>query len=188
MDAKAAGTASKEDWFTCKITSSNNLEEDANEDKEAEGIISDPNDPTCAVATISGSESTCKTTMDADGKACEWCSFNGFDFCANNDQAQIAEQVGASCNEDKGIDVDIDDLSDPNDPTCAVATMSGSASTCKTTMDADGKACEWCSFNGFDFCANDDQAQIAEQIGASCNEDNGIDIDDKDALITTSTK
>jgi hypothetical protein len=183
MDVKAADNASKEDWFTCKNTSSNNLEEDATEYKEVEDIISDPNDPSCAVATMSGSESTCKTTMDTDGKPCEWCSFNGFNFCANDDQAQIAEQIGASCNEDNGIDIDnndVDDntdLSDPNDPSCAVATMSGSESTCKTTMDTDGKPCEWCSFNGFNFCANDDQAQIAEQIGASCNEDNGIDID-----------
>jgi hypothetical protein len=182
MDEKAADTASKEDWFTCKITS------------EVEDIISDPNDPSCAVVTISGDESTCKLTMDADGKPCEWCSFNGFNACMNDDQAEIAKQIGASCNEDNGVDIDnndVDDnkdLSDPNDPSCAVVTISGDESTCKLTMDADGKPCEWCSFNGFNACMNDDQAEIAKQIGASCNEDNGVDIDNNDVSMTTTTK
>merc|ERR1712176_122175 len=85
--------------------------------------ISDPSDPTYIAATIGGDESTCKDTKDMEGKACDWCSFQGFEFCLTDDQAQIAEQYGASCGsslvEDNAAPViTTNDLSDPSDPTC----------------------------------------------------------------------
>merc|ERR1712183_1016151 len=117
---------------------------------------------------MSGDDSTCKATMDSDGKPCEWCSLSSFGFCLNVDQAQIAEQFGADCGDDVD-DANVDDanvnevddkkFSDPHDPSCVVATMSGDDSTCKATMDSDGKPCEWCSFSSFGFCLNVDQAQ-----------------------------
>jgi len=140
-----------------------NAESDAPEAKTKN--VSDPSDPTCVAATLGGDESSCKATMDADGKPCDWCSFQGYDFCADQDQAQIIGQYGASCSNDEESE-----LSDPSDPTCPAATIGGDASSCKATMDADGKPCDWCSFQGYDFCADHDQAQIIEQYGASCGD------------------
>jgi len=133
--------------------------------------LSDPSDPTCIAATIGGDESSCKATADAEGNSCDWCSFQGYDFCLNGDQAQIVEQYGASCGDrDDASEVEINNVSDPSDPTCAAATIGGDESSCKATMDAEGQPCDWCSFQGYDFCLNTDQAQAVEQYGASCNE------------------
>ncbi len=135
---------------------------------QEETKVEDPSDPTCMVATLSGDESSCKATMDADGKPCEWCSMAGYDFCLNDDQAEIVQQYGASCGDDTVVEEA--NVQDPSDPTCLVATLSGDESSCKATMDADGKPCEWCSFQGYDFCLDEDQAVVVEQYGASCGE------------------
>jgi len=147
--------------------------------------LSDPSDPSCLVATMSGDESSCTSTMDAAGKSCEWCSFGDYNFCLNDDQAQMAEGYGVSCSEDVVDNVVGDeDLSDPSDPSCLVATMSGDESSCTSTMDAAGKSCEWCSFGDYNFCLNDDQAQMAEGYGVSCGDDG--DIENINDSITTS--
>jgi len=135
--------------------------------------IADPSDTTCLLATVSGDADTCKGTSDADGKPCDWCSFQGYEFCLNDDQAQLADQFGASCDDRADL---IKDLADPGDNTCILATISGDADTCKGTSDADGKPCDWCSFQGYEFCLNDDQAQIAEQYGASCDEADAVEV------------
>merc|ERR1712078_544873 len=72
---------------------------DASEEDEegSKTEVSDPADSSCLVVTIGGDESSCKGTKDSDGKACDWCSFQGYGVCMNEDQAQIAEQYGASC-------------------------------------------------------------------------------------------
>jgi len=134
---------------------------------------------------MSGDESSCTSTMDAAGKSCEWCSFGDYNFCLNDDQAQMAEGYGVSCGDDV-VDnvVDDEDLSDPSDPSCLVATMSGDESSCTSTMDAAGKSCEWCSFGDYNFCLNDDQAQMAEGYGVSCGDDG--DIENINDSITTS--
>lgn len=181
MDEKAAETASQSDWFTCTMPSS--LEDAA---VVVEENISDPSDPSCLVATMSGDETSCKSTMDADGKPCEWCSFSTYNFCLNDDQAQAAEVYGVSCGDDVVENVvDDEDLSDPSDPSCLVATMSGDESSCKSTMDAGGKPCEWCSYGDYNFCLNDDQAQTVEAYGVSCGDDG--DIENINNIITTST-
>jgi len=146
--------------------------------------LSDPSDPTCVAATIGGDESSCKATMDTEGKPCDWCSLQGYDFCLNVDQAQIAEQYGVSCGArvKEESEVEVNDLSDPSDPTCVAATIGGDESSCKATMDAEGKHCDWCSFQGYDFCMDADQAQIVEQYGASCG-----DRDSEANNISTST-
>ena len=38
-----------------------------------------------------------KATKDTEGNSCEWCSFQGYDFCLDADQAEVVEQYGASC-------------------------------------------------------------------------------------------
>jgi len=135
--------------------------------EDVEVAVADPSDPTCLAATIGGSESSCKGTNDAEGNPCDWCSFQGYDFCIDTDQAQIVEQYGASCNENI---VKIESVSDPSDPTCLAATIGGSESSCKGTNDVEGNPCDWCSFQGYDFCIDTDQAQIVEQYGASCGD------------------
>jgi len=144
--------------------------------KDLVNDLSDPSDPTCIAATIGGDESSCKATADAEGNSCDWCSFQGYDFCLNGDQAQIVEQYGASCGDrDDASEVEIKNVSDPSDPTCAAATIGGDESSCKATMDAEGQPCNWCSFQGYDFCLNTDQAQAVEQYGASCNEKHAVE-------------
>jgi hypothetical protein len=176
MDKETAKTNSDSDWYTC---SSSNNEEDIT---ATNGLaLADPTDPTCALATMSGDESSCKKTEDASGNACEWCSFNGFDFCANEEQAQIVEQAGATCNEDKRTSET--SIEDPNDLTCIQASIGGDQTLCQETLDSDNKPCEWCSFNGFNFCMNVDQAQIAEGFGADCGDNSVLDV-----VTTTSTK
>ncbi|KAL3935655.1 MAG: hypothetical protein SGARI_002884 [Bacillariaceae sp.] len=49
------------------------------------------------ILTLQGDESSCKATQDADGNACEWCSIQSTELCLNSEQAQIAEQIGGSC-------------------------------------------------------------------------------------------
>eukprot|EP00531_Pseudo-nitzschia_arenysensis_P001220 CAMPEP_0116142742 /NCGR_PEP_ID=MMETSP0329-20121206/15071_1 /TAXON_ID=697910 /ORGANISM="Pseudo-nitzschia arenysensis, Strain B593" /LENGTH=553 /DNA_ID=CAMNT_0003637999 /DNA_START=8 /DNA_END=1665 /DNA_ORIENTATION=+ len=136
------------------------------EEEEEQDQVSDPSDPTCLVATLGGDESSCKATVDVDGKACEWCSLAGYDFCLNDDQAEIVEQYGAACSSSSEINASSSNqVQDPSDPTCLVATLGGDESSCKATMDAEGKACEWCSLQGYDFCLDEDQAEIVEQYG-----------------------
>ena len=141
------------------------------EDQQEAAEVSDPSDPTCLAATIGGDESSCKATKDTEGNSCEWCSLQGYDFCLNDDQAQVVGQYGASCNE-SGVSKDKSDseVSDPSDPACLAATIGGDESSCKATKDTEGNSCEWCSFQGYDFCLNDEQAQVVEQYGASCGE------------------
>merc|ERR1712078_926718 len=117
---------------------------DASEEDEegSKTEVSDPADSSCLVVTIGGDESSCKGTNDSDGKACDWCSFQGYGVCMNEDQAQIAEQYGASCGaseeDEEGSKTEV---SDPADSSCLVVTIGGDESSCKGTKDSDGKAC-----------------------------------------------
>lgn len=169
MDKDIAQKKSDSDWYNCTMPVSSDAAAAA---AVLEERVSDPSDPSCIMATLNGDESTCKQTKDSVGGSCEWCSFNGFNFCVNDEQAQIAEQAGASCGEAELDELDNNkDFSDPNDLSCLATTISGGdESACKNTMDADGKPCEWCSFDGFDFCFNVDQAQIIDQFGGSCGD------------------
>lgn len=178
MDKEASENASKSDWYTTCTTSSFKLGE---EDKVEKVGLSDPSDSSCLIASISGDESTCKSTLDADNTACEWCSFSEYTFCLNADQAQIVEGYGASCGKETIENfADKQELSDPSDPSCLVVTMGGDESTCKSTMDADNKPCEWCSLSDYTFCLNVDQAQIVEQYGVACNEEKNNSSDNVD--------
>jgi hypothetical protein len=170
FDEDTAKKFNDSDWYSCTIPSFE-IEIDALPNSLD---LEDPSDPTCLAATIGGDESACTTTMDAEGKPCDWCSFQGYDVCMNVDQAQVVEQFGASCGDDRDRAVQKDEadetLADPSDTTCVAATVLGEPS-CKGTMDSDDKPCDWCSWYGYDFCFNDDQAQAAEQFGASCGDD-----------------
>jgi hypothetical protein len=162
MDKDAAQTASKSDWFDCKMPGLKEEKEDT--------VISDPYDPSCLLVTLQGDESTCKGTTGSDGLSCEWCNVAGNSLCVNFDQSQIVTQIGGSC-DSTSDDLEGDDgEQDPYDPSCIAITMGGDESSCKATKDADGAACEWCSIGTTELCLNGDQAQILEQVGGSCNE------------------
>eukprot|EP00535_Pseudo-nitzschia_heimii_P007125 CAMPEP_0197174624 /NCGR_PEP_ID=MMETSP1423-20130617/1059_1 /TAXON_ID=476441 /ORGANISM="Pseudo-nitzschia heimii, Strain UNC1101" /LENGTH=316 /DNA_ID=CAMNT_0042623567 /DNA_START=75 /DNA_END=1022 /DNA_ORIENTATION=+ len=164
MDKEQAESFDDTDWYTCTIPSLHF----ANEEPMI-GIFADPSDTTCLLATLTGDAAGCEGTTDSEGKSCDWCSFQGYDFCLNNDQAEIAEQVGASCGDREEERIQekepIDNVADPSDKTCLLATLTGDEAACKGTTDSEGKSCDWCSLQGYDFCLNDDQAQIAEQLG-----------------------
>jgi len=174
FDKETAKDFDDSDWYSCTEDGTSKIESD----------VSDPSDPTCLAVTITGDESSCESTKDADGNPCEWCSFQSYEFCLDVDQAQIAEQFGASCG-DRGEEhndapeVETNDISSPNDLTCiAVTAGGGDETTCKNAMDVEGKPCEWCSFQGYEFCLNVDQAQIADQYGASCGDDAKEEVSD----------
>jgi len=131
--------------------------------------LTDPNDPSCLLITINGDESACRGSTDVDGKACEWCSFMSYDFCVNADQAEIVEQYGATCNQEAVADHPKEDVSDPMDTQCLAATVNGD-DYCKGATDSDGKPCQWCSLESYEFCLDVDQVQIVEQFGADCGD------------------
>jgi hypothetical protein len=169
MDKDAASTASESDWFKCAMPNDSFVEQ-----------IQDPYDPSCIAITLQGDESTCKQSQDADGMACEWCSIGTTNLCLNGDQAEIAEQLGGSCN-DSSNNMDQDVVNDPYDPTCIAVTLQGDESSCKATEDADGNSCEWCTVGSTELCLNGDQALIAEQIGGSC--DSALDDNKPEGLL-----
>lgn len=101
MDEKAGEHASESDWFE-KCSMPNSSDEGEEIENEANDVavfaVEDPTDPSCVFVNINGGdESSCKSTKDADGNSCEWCGLQSFNVCLNADQANIAEQYGASC-------------------------------------------------------------------------------------------
>lgn len=129
--------------------------------------VEDPADTTCIVATLQQDETACTGTMDADGRACEWCMVAQAQVCLNADQAQLAEQFGGSCGDSA---VEQEELEDPTDTSCLMATLQQDESACTSTTDAEGNACSWCAVSNFDLCLNADQATIAEELGGACDQ------------------
>jgi hypothetical protein len=160
MDKDAAATASKSSWFDCKMPN-----------MVQEHVVADPYDPSCIVVTLQGDESTCKATVDTDGNACEWCSIGTAELCLNEEQATLAEQVGATCNNNEAANIynNKNHNLEPYDPSCIAVTLHGDESSCTTTVDADGNTCEWCVVDHTKLCLNEEQAKFAAQIGGSCN-------------------
>jgi len=125
--------------------------------------VEDPYDTSCLMATLSGDEAACESTVDEDGNGCEWCSVNSVNLCMTVEQAEIAEQIGGQCS------TGVAELEDPYDPTCLQASLSGDAATCTATNDADGNPCEWCGVASSNLCLNSEQAEIVEQFGGDCS-------------------
>jgi len=134
---------------------------------EEESELEDPTDTACLMTTLQQDESTCTSTTDSEGNACSWCAVDNFDLCLNADQATLAEQLGGACDEHRAEE---DKVMDPADTTCIVATLQQDEAACTSTMDADGRACEWCMVAQAQVCLNADQAQLAEQFGGSCGD------------------
>merc|ERR1711957_424196 len=98
--------------------------------EKVEGDVEDPADTSCLLAGLAGNndESVCLSAVDSDGNACEFCSIsNGFNFCLNSEQAQIASLVGGTCDSNNyssgvgGVGVSLMDLKDPYDTACLIA-------------------------------------------------------------------
>ena len=177
FDVETAKDFEDSDWYSCTMPSLESEPlKDPTEKEESAAVgeplnLFDPSDPSCLVITISGDESTCKETTDVDGKPCDWCSFQGYEFCVNVDQAQIVETYGADCGDRVEDLPKTAKVADPSDPSCLIQTLTGDESTCKGTMDVEGNSCEWCSFQGYDFCLDADQAEVVEAYGASCEKE-----------------
>jgi hypothetical protein len=155
MDKEAAESASKSDWFDCKMSALS---------------LRDPYDTSCLAASLQGDEATCEATQGQDGQACEWCSVSSVNFCLTQDQAEIAEQLGGDCAE-TGVVEDKGQISDPYDTSCLAASLQGDETTCEATLDQDGQVCEWCSVSSVNLCLTQDQAEIAEQLGGNCSDE-----------------
>lgn len=157
----AAEKVDKYDWFQCTSVI---------EFRPFE-VLADPFDPTCLQTSLEGDEASCEGTTTADGTPCEWCNVASANLCLNAEQAAIVKQLGGDCS--SGV-------KDPYDPSCLMASLSGDEATCESTVDADGNACEWCSVNSVNLCLNNEQAEIAEQLGGECSTGEQM----KDALDT----
>jgi len=149
--------------------------------------LQDPYDTTCLMSQVSAGndESACVSASDSGGYGCEWCSLsNGLSFCLSSEQASIAEVVGGTCEDSKnniqaGVGVapmkEEGNVQDPTDTACLLAGLAGGndKSVCVAAVDSDGNACEFCSIsNGFDFCLNSEQAQLASLVGGTCDSKN----------------
>eukprot|EP00526_Cylindrotheca_closterium_P011815 CAMPEP_0113639798 /NCGR_PEP_ID=MMETSP0017_2-20120614/20886_1 /TAXON_ID=2856 /ORGANISM="Cylindrotheca closterium" /LENGTH=480 /DNA_ID=CAMNT_0000551045 /DNA_START=84 /DNA_END=1526 /DNA_ORIENTATION=- /assembly_acc=CAM_ASM_000147 len=136
--------------------------------------VQDAADTTCLMATLQQDETACTSTTDAEGEACSWCAVGNFDLCLNFDQATLAEEfAGGACDQNRSSAAaeKEEKVKDPADTTCIVASLQQDESACTATMDADGRACEWCEVAQAQVCLNADQAQMAEQFGGSCGDD-----------------
>ena len=162
MNKDAAENADSSDWFDCNVTSVA---------VDASSIVKNPYDTSCLVASLQGSEAVCRGTTDEEDQACSWCVMPGSQtgLCLTSDQAAIAAQTGADCSSDQGVG----QVDDPYDTSCLAASLQADEATCEATTDEDGQACEWCALNDgqVNLCLTSEQAAIAEQIGADCNEE-----------------
>eukprot|EP00536_Pseudo-nitzschia_multiseries_P006817 jgi/Psemu1/16206/gm1.16206_g len=132
---------------------------------------SDTWDSMCLVWSLTQDEGACIENSDMEQNPCKWCNILGYGVCMNGDQAGLMEHIVGTCGDGTAVQrVNGKELSDPYDPSCIVATLEQDESACKGTMDSDGKPCQWCSLQGYDFCVNVDQAQLAEQTGAMCDD------------------
>jgi hypothetical protein len=135
-------------------------------EEDSIAALSDPYDPTCVQQTLQGDESLCKTTTDAEGQTCEWCTMNSFGICMSAEQAEYAAQVGAQCDSDAKSESS--SVSDPYDTTCLQASMQEDEQACEATVAADGTPCAWCVISGVGLCLDQEQAAMAGQFGGEC--------------------
>ena len=157
MSSVTAESVSGYDYYDCKM-----------EEEDSIAALSDPYDPTCVQQTLQGDEPLCKTTTDADGQPCEWCTVNSFSLCVSTEQAEYASQFGAQC-DSEGEQSEVI-VNDPYDPTCLQASLQEDVQACVATVAADGTPCSWCVLSTVGLCLNEEQAAMAGQFGAECED------------------
>ena len=140
--------------------------------------LSDPFDTSCLAASLQGDEATCQATVDQDGQACQWCALQGGqgNLCLNGEQAAIAEQIGVDCGDHSSHNT----IEDPFDTSCLVASLQNDKATCESTVDQDGGKCKWCALSDEqgNLCLNEEQAEIAEQLGVDCDDNTIVAVRD----------
>jgi len=140
--------------------------------------LEDPYDPSCLMASLSGDEATCESTVDEDGNGCEWCTVNTMQLCLTAEQAQIAEQIGGECSSAFSEQ----DIVDPYDTSCLQASLEGDENSCRSATDQEGNPCDWCDIASMGLCLTSEQAQIAELAGGDCSSDLQMDPYDTSCL------
>uniref|UniRef100_A0A7R9ZKK1 Uncharacterized protein n=1 Tax=Craspedostauros australis TaxID=1486917 RepID=A0A7R9ZKK1_9STRA len=165
LDGEAAKQADKSDWVQCGA----DIDAAIVATSAKEFAVKNPYDVTCVAATAEGDSETCKQTVDEDGQPCEWCSLQAHEFCLSDEQAQIFEQLGATCDDDATPSI-LSVVKDIQDITC-IAQSTEDEVTCESTIDEDGNACEFCTISDYNLCLTGDQATLAEQLGVSCGDD-----------------
>jgi DNA-binding XRE family transcriptional regulator len=164
MTGPSADAAKESDWFDCEA---NDLEENQNTENEDSLYVADPYDPMCALSFLQNpTKDGCKAATDSDGNACEFCDLQGMgNLCLNAEQAEMAQQIGVTCDSQKVK------AQDPYDPMCALSFLQNPTKDgCKAATDSDGNACEFCDLQGMgNLCLNAEQAEMAQQIGVTCD-------------------
>jgi len=140
------------------------------------------------IATLQGDESTCSSTKDQDGQACEWCALSSINICVTAEQAELAEQVGADCKTPAKIEVEaLEDVEEANlvspyDTTCLMASLDRDESSCTSTSDKDGDPCQWCPVSSVGLCLTMEQVDLANQVGINCNSEMELEDEEDDML------
>jgi hypothetical protein len=157
-----------------------------------EVVEDDPYDPSCLMAFLQdASKESCTTAVDQDGAPCQWCDLSGIsNLCLTASQGDMAQQFGITCEPNADLDapdavsVKVEDAGDPYDPSCALAFFQDqSKEACINAIDEDGNACEFCTLqNALALCLTEEQAQVGEGIGISCEKEEADLLDQEDAV------
>jgi len=140
-------------------------------------------DFSCVIATVTGGGTSdgCRQTEDQDSKACVWCDATPDQgICLSADQAEIAEAFGIQCSDSTDDEDKSEAVEGLLDYTCLLTTVTGGTKdACTSTNDQDSDACVWCDASDDQgICLTKEQAEIAEQFGLPCGNDNEIKEDE----------
>lgn len=150
-------------------------EEEQDEEDTTTAIIEqpDPFDTTCLTASITQDESTCESTLDSNGDACEWCNLQGSNICLTPEQAELIEQVGGQCadNDEEQEDEEGEDEEEYVDASsCELATFDQDPYACQESVDGNDEYCSWCILSSsIQRCLSSEQAAAAMLLGADCS-------------------
>jgi len=136
-------------------------------------------DVSCILDTaFGGDESSCEATKDVEGNPCEYCSAFGYSICLTEEQATAVEPFGAVCDSARsaegsksaGVEEAALEVKQVPDVSCILNTAAGGdQSSCLSTKDVEGNACDYCSAFGYSFCLTGEQATAVEPFGAVCD-------------------
>jgi hypothetical protein len=149
MTGPTAESASHSAWFSCHNTTS-----------EAVAALYQVEDTSCLVPEHP-SVDACRSTRDASGSPCEWCTLLDLTtLCLSVEQVEQGRALGISC----------DETADPYDPSCALAyVLDPRQESCVAAVDADNAPCQFCTLSGFDLCLTSEQAAMGQQLGITCD-------------------
>jgi hypothetical protein len=141
----------------------------------ARAVQDDPTDTSCMLAFLTDpTPEGCTSAVDEDGAACDWCSYPGLgNLCLTQTQANIAQALGVACaaTSTRTIQADRKVQDDPSGTSCMLAFLADpTPGVCKSAVDEDGAACDWCSYPGLGYlCLTQTQANIWHALGAACD-------------------